>query len=71
LSDLAAMAHAEAARVGAACEFILDVIEAQIHQGRVQSAVARARFPIAVGLQSVDSDNGANTAAALNAGGPG
>ena len=71
LSDLAAVAHDEAARVGAACEFIVDVVGAQIHQGKVKSAAAPARPLIAVGLQSVDSDNGANAADASNAGGPG
>jgi hypothetical protein len=65
------VAHDEAARVGAACEFIVDVIGAQIHQGKIKSAAAPARPSIAVGPQSVDSDNGANAAAASNAGGPG
>ncbi len=71
LSDLAAVAYAEAARVGAAREFIVDVVGAQIHQGKVKSAGARTRPSVAVGQQSMDSDNGANAADALNAGGPG
>jgi CBS domain-containing protein len=71
LSDLAAVAHGEAARVGVACEFIDDVVGAQIHQGKVKSGGAPARTPIAVGQQSVDSDNGTNAADAINAGGLG
>jgi len=49
LSDLAAVAHDEAARVGAACEFIVNVVGAQIHQGKVKSAAATAHPAFAVG----------------------
>jgi CBS domain-containing protein len=49
LSDLAAVAHGEAERVGVACEFIVGVVGAQIHQGKVKSAAVTARPALAAG----------------------
>lgn len=52
LSDLAAAAYHEAARVGAACQFVVDVVGAQIQQGKVKSATTMAEIPFAAGCRS-------------------
>jgi signal-transduction protein with cAMP-binding, CBS, and nucleotidyltransferase domain len=59
LSDLAAVAHAEAAHMGAACEFIVDVVGAQLSQGKVKSAAAPTRTAAAVGpCLNIESEEG-------------
>jgi len=68
LSDLIALAHAEAVQMGPACGFIIEVVGAQLRQDKVKTAAPPAKPALRAPAPSAESNNRVE---AVEAGGPG
>jgi len=68
LSDLAALAHAEAVRMGPACGFIIEVVGAGLRQGKVRTEAPPAEPALGAPAPRAESNNRVE---AVEAGGPG